>query len=206
MKNVFLLLLFMANMAFGQLERPTQLEDYSKSSEILRAKSQPDSQWIIKQLDSLKFIDEMPYICKSGVCGSKIYWDAVRLGESGIELLIDKLDDSTTTAANVILFGGNYTVADIAYNALSEIIHDIPTFKLLGVSFDKKGCGYCSYWRHLNKKYSNRQKFKKAVKNWYHQHKGNLVWVKSDDFSTCDCHGKHPNGGHFEVKPNIKSR
>ena len=161
-------------------------------------------QEVIKQVDSLKFVKEMPYICDVGNCGDNLYWEAVRLGKSGIELLIDKLDDTTSTTANVVLFGGNFTVADIAFNALSEIIHDIPTFELLGVPFDNDGCGYCSYWQHLNKDFSNRQKFKEAVNKWYHKNKENLVWVKSNDFATCDCRGQHPNGGHYKLKTDKK--
>lgn len=161
-------------------------------------------QEVTKQMDSLKFVKEMPYICETGICGDKLYWDAVSIGRSNIEPLIDKLDDTTSTIANVVLFGGNYTVADIAYSTLSEIIHNIPTFDLLGVPFDHEGCGYCSYWQHLNKDFSNRQKFKEAVKNWYHKKKDNLVWVESQNFSTCDCRGQHPNGGHYELKTDKK--
>lgn len=161
-------------------------------------------QVVINQIDSLKLVKEMPYICKTGICGDKLYWEAVSVGRSNIELLIDKLDDTTSTTANVVLFGGNYTVADIAYSTLNEIIHNIPTFDLLGVQFDQEGCGYCSYWQHLNKSFTNRQKFKEAVKNWYYKNKDNLIWVESNNFATCDCNGKHPNGGHYELKTDTK--
>jgi hypothetical protein len=159
-------------------------------------------QEVIKQMDSLKFVNEMPYICETGICGDNLYWEAVVIGKNNIELLIDKLDDTTSTTANVVLFGGNYTVADIAFDALTEIIRDIPIFELLGVPFDKEGCGYCSYWQYLNKDFLNRQKFKRAVRSWYHKNKDNLVWVESNDFATCDCRRKHPNGGHYRVKKN----
>jgi hypothetical protein len=172
-------------------------------------------QEVIKQVDSLTFVKEMPYMCHDYVevdkrhpltigCGDELYWNVVRLNNNGIELLIAKLDDTTTTNAPVPLFGYNYTVADIAYTALQEIIHNIPTFDLLGVPFDQEGCGYCSYWQHLNKDYFNRQKFKETIKNWYHKNKGNLVWVENNNFATCDCSGKHPNGGHFELKTDTK--
>jgi hypothetical protein len=168
-------------------------------------------QEVITQIDSLKFVKEMPYNCGDYVetnkrnpltigCGDELYWNSVKLNGNVIELLIDKLDDSTTTNAPVPFFGYNYTVADIAYTALQEIIHDIPTFDLLGVPFDKEDCGYCSYWQHLNKDFSNRQKFKETVKNWYHKNKDHLVWVEGNNFATCDCNGEHPNGGHYELK------
>lgn len=157
-------------------------------------------QELVKQVDSLKFVKEMPYNCQTGICGDNLYWQTVKLKKNTIELLIDKLDDTTSTASNVVLFGGNFMVADIAFKALSEIIQDIPTFELLGVPFDKEGCGYCSYWQHLNNDFSNRQKFKAAVRNWYHKNKDNLIWVKNNNFSTCECRGNHPNGGHYELK------
>lgn len=168
-------------------------------------------QEVIKQVDSLKLVKEMPYMCQDYIevnkrnsltigCGDELYWNVVRLNKNGLELLIAKLDDTTTTNSPVPLFGYNYTVADIAYTALQEIIHNIPTFDLLGVPFDKDGCGYCSYWQHLNKSFANRQKFKEAVKNWYHTNKDILVWVESNNFSTCDCSGQHPNGGHYDLQ------
>ena len=104
------------------------------------------------------------------------------------------------TSAYVPNLGGQYAVADVAYAALEEIIKDIPTFSLLGVKFDKKGCGYCAYWDHLRKNIRNRLKFQANVRKWYNKNKSNLVWVTSNVFLTCDCHGIHPNGGHFELK------
>ncbi len=156
-------------------------------------------QTMIELVDSLKFIEKMPYICETDSCGDPLFWEVVGFGL--IELLMDKLDDTTLTAAEAPLSGYHYTVADIAFNALREIIHDIPTFELLGVPFDKEGCGYCSYWRHLNENFANRQKFKAAVIKWYHKNKDNLTWVWSDHFATCDCKGKHPVGGHLQFRP-----
>lgn len=164
-----------------------------------------------KQIDSLKFISEMPYICEGQLelhhnlpvnCGDLLYWKVVVLKDQAIPLLMDKLDDTTATEAIIPYFGYRYTTADIAYTALEEIIHNIPTFKLLGTKFDKKGCGYCSYWRHLYKSFKNRQKFKEAVIKWYEKNKTNLVWTGSNDFASCDCRGQHPNGGHYELKNN----
>lgn len=156
-------------------------------------------QEVVAQIDSLKYVQQMAHGCENAICGDPIYWKAVQLGDNGIELLIDKLDDSTPTTAKVVLFGGNYTVADIAYNALNEIIHDIPTFELLGVPFDKAGCGYCVYWNHIRKSDANRRAFKEAVRIWYHRNKNKLVWVESNKFATCDCGGNHPNGGHYKM-------
>ena len=154
-----------------------------------------------KKIDSLLYIDNMPYICNGLTqCGDKIFWNVVKLKEKGIPLLIKKLNDSTITKARVTLFGGYYTVADIAYVALNEIVHGIPTFELLGINFDQEGCGYCSYWQFLRKDSQNRLNFKLAIEKWYNENKKNLVWISNNKFSSCDCSGKHPNNGHYEVK------
>lgn len=163
---------------------------------------------VVQQVDSLRFVKEMPYIGEYGIngnlsaCGDVLFWKVVMLRDNAIEALIDKLDDTTQTAAIVPNLGYHYTIADIAFSALSEIIHNIPTFELLGVSFDKDGCGYCAYWHYVNEGFKNRQKFKAAVRTWYHSNQYTMEWVESNDFETCDCSrgGKHPNGGHFEVQ------
>ena len=161
------------------------------------------------QIDSLQYVNDMPYICRDNVennnelsigCGDKVFWNVVKQKKKAIPFLLEKLNDSTMTVANVPNFGYNYSVADIAYVALEEIIHDIPTFELLGVEFDQEGCGYCSYWQHLNKNYQNRKNFKIAIQNWYDSNKDKLVWVENNEFSSCDCSGTHPNNGHYELK------
>jgi hypothetical protein len=170
-----------------------------------------------KLIDSLRFVTEMPYACEVILdsnaphnrdtmiynvgCGDRFFWQVVKGKQEIIPLLLDKLDDTTQTEASVPYFGGQYTVADIAYTALQEIIKDIPTFELLKIKFDTKGCGYCSYWNYLRKHIKNRRKFKVAVAGWYDKNKANLYWVTSNQFLTFDISGfNHPNGGHFELK------
>ncbi len=160
------------------------------------------------QIDSLQYVKDMPYICRGNVennelsvgCGNKIFWDVVKQKEKAIPSLLEKLSDSTMTEANAPNFGYFHTVADIAYVALREIIHGIPTFELLGVEFDQEGCGYCAYWQHLNKDYQNRKNFKIAIQSWYNSNKDNLIWIESSSFSSCDCSGTHPNRGHYKLK------
>lgn len=155
-----------------------------------------------KLADSLRFVNNMPYICETGDgfgCGDKIFWRVVQQKQTVVPVLIDMLADTTTTLATVPNFGGQWTVGDIAYNGLQEIIKGIPTFDLLGIKFDDKGCGYCAYWNYLRKDIRNRKKFQTRVRDWYVKNKANLVWVISSDFMTCDCSGNHPNGGHFEL-------
>lgn len=153
--------------------------------------------------DSLRYVKDMPYICETGDgfgCGDRIFWRVVQQKEKVIPVLIDLLVDTTTTSATVPNFGGQWTVADIAFTGLQEIIKDIPTFDLLGVEFDNNGCGYCVYWNHLRRDIRNRRKFQAKMREWYDRNKVNLVWVRSNEFMSCDCRGEHPNGGHFELR------
>jgi hypothetical protein len=82
---------------------------------------------------------------------------------------------------------------------LQEIIADIPTFELLGIEFDKHGCGYCSYWYHVRENNRNRKNFQKAVRNWYEENKNQLVWVESFHSATGDCFIV-PTKGHYKVQ------
>lgn len=156
-----------------------------------------------KLIDSLKYVTNMPYVCetedKAG-CGDRFFWNVVKQKQLIVPFLIDALTDTTTTQAAVPNIGGQWTVADIAYHALTEIVQGIPTFELLGVPFDNEGCGFCSYWNRLRSDIGNRRKFQTNVSEWYDQNKTQLVWVESNEFQTCDCRGTHPNGGHFELR------
>lgn len=152
--------------------------------------------------DSLKFVTDVPYICEDSIfsnyklgCGDRIFWRVVQQKKSIISFLIDKLDDTTQTAISVPNFGEYYTVADIAYTAMQEIIADIPTFELLGVPFDKAGCGYCAYWNYLREDISHRRHFQKEVRKWENRLGGR--WIESPEVLTGDCPFPHPNGGHY---------
>lgn len=171
-------------------------------------------QSVKEKLNRLSDVTEVPYACegtgestKSDTiiynigCGDKIFWDVVRCKLDAVPGLINKLSDTTQTKAAVPYFGGQYTVADVAYVALSEIIDGIPTFKLLGTTFDTTGCCYCSYWNYLRSNLKNRNNFRESVFRWYVKNRTKLVWVKSDEVLTFDvCAFRHPNAGHFEVR------
>lgn len=170
---------------------------------------------IISKIDSLKFVSKIPYICEiiydgdsnlkedsfpySFGCGDKIFWNAVQLKGSAILYLIEELDNLGETPASFPNQGGQCHVADIAYIVLEEIVHGIPTAALLDVDPDDFDCGYCYYHLTLADK-KNRKKFKKAVYDWYQENKQYMIWVSNNQFGTCDCSGKHPNGGHYEIK------
>jgi len=147
-----------------------------------------------KLTDSLKYVEEVPYIRN---CDDPIFWRIVSKGLDIVPHLIDKMTDTKQLDYYVPNFGGKYTVADIAYQALEEIIGDIPTFELLGIEFDKSGCGYCTFWWHVRESKKNRKLFLQAVRKWYNDNKDALVWVESSHTVTGDCF--RPGGGHYEV-------
>jgi hypothetical protein len=157
----------------------------------------------IKNLvDNLKFVKDIPSICRDSVyfnetlgCGDRIFWRVVQEKKAAIPFLMDKLDDTTQTIVPVPFFGGYYTVADVAYVVMQEIIADIPTFQLLGVSFDEEGCGYCAYWNYLREDFSHRKHFQREVRQWEKRLGGR--WVEDPKVLTCDCQFPHPNGGHY---------
>ncbi len=98
-------------------------------------------------------------------------------------------------------FGGVYTVADVAYVALQEIIADIPTFDLLGVPYSEM-YGYNVYWWHVRESRRNRRNFRRAVRGWYEENRDNLVRMESSLSVTGDTNFVPPPGGHYVVKRN----
>jgi hypothetical protein len=152
-------------------------------------------------VDSLRYVDKVPH-CLDAVSDQidtkAIFWRIVKLKDEAIPILLDKIDDTTTTSALVRHFGGYYTVGDLAYVALQEIVHSIPTFELLGVPFDTNGCGYCAYWQHLSD-FSNRQKFKIALKNWFDKNQQNLVWTEYK-WKGEECFYRNPNNGYYDPR------
>ena len=153
-------------------------------------------------IENLASITDIPYIGKYGElgCGDVIFWELVEKKLEIVPLLIEKVNDTTKVNVYVPNFGGKYTVGDAAYVVISEIIKGIPTFELLDIEFDNEGCGYCAYWFHLRSSVENRNKFQKALSNWYKKNKNRLIWVEDNHILTGDCGGVHPNKGHYKVE------
>ena len=157
-----------------------------------------------KKVEDLKFVKEMPYIPE--LSGDSLFWTVVTEKLPIVPLLIEKLDDTTVTEAAVHNFGGYYTVADVAYRAIGEIIHSIPTLDLAEDSkLAEPREGYWGYWHYIRRSYENRKKFKARVKKWYAKHKNQLEWVEDNrkyrnarnwKFEP----GKYPPGGYYKVK------
>ncbi len=155
--------------------------------------------------DSLRSVTDVPYIGeyenRMGIgCGDYTFWNIVDQKLIIVPYLINEL--TNTTEVNIVVpnFGGKYTVADITYQIIQEIVKGIPTFELLGIEFGKDSCGYCTYWNHLRESIQNRISFQAALKSWFQKNKDNLVWVISNESLTGDNWGTRPVNGHFEIK------
>ena len=153
-----------------------------------------------KLADSLRYVTDVPYIEN---CNDSVFWKIVRAGKPIVPHLIDKMTDTRDLEKDVYVrfFGGKYTVADIAYVAIQEIIAGIPTFEHLGVPVHEE-CGYCSYWYYVRESKKNRKKFQKAVRNWYEENKDYLIWWESSHSVTGDCFIA-PTKGHYIVRHKI---
>jgi len=146
-------------------------------------------------VDSLRYITQDPYL---GNCSDPVFNEVVRKGKAIVPDLINKMTDTRKLKGMYVpITGGEYTVADIAYIAIQEIISDIPTFELLGFPLDEI-CGVCSYFRYVRESKKNRKKFQKVVREWYEENKDNLIWV--DDLGSIMCEGFSPAGGHYVLQ------
>jgi hypothetical protein len=153
----------------------------------------------------LREVADMPYICSDlcvggDGCGDAAFWAVVRDGLDALPLLVELLDDASPTRAVVPNFGGSYAVGDVALEAIEEIVHHIPTFELVGVTFDSE-CGGCAWWRFVRASPANRARVKKAVAAWLRNAKPKLVRSSSNGFENLDCvdYCTHPAGGHYEL-------
>ncbi|AZA98500.1 hypothetical protein EG359_02270 [Chryseobacterium joostei] len=135
-------------------------------------------------VEDIKNIQQVPYIAN---CNDTIFWSLVKQGKDNIPSLIDKLTDETVlNDVYVPMFGGKYTVADVALTILNEKIKDIPIFELIGQKFSED-CGYCTYWYFVRESKNNRRFLQKNLKKWYQENENKLIWVQSENSLTGDC-------------------
>lgn len=153
------------------------------------------------KIDNLRYINAMPYIPE--LSGDSLFWVVVKEKKAIVPYLINKLSDTTKTAATVPNFGGYYTVSDIAYKAINEIIPDIPTLELAEDSNNPEPRdGYSGYWNYTRRSYTNRLNFQSNVRQWYNKNKSNLKWIKyTEKFRTAPDWkfktSQHPAGGYY---------
>ena len=132
-----------------------------------------------------------------------MYWETVKRGKEIIPHLIAIIDDTMSTEAYVPNFGGNYTVGDVSFTILKEIVHDIHWEEFIdGYDPDK---GYGNYWQYVRGGLENRKVLKSKLQEWYGVKENSIVWVKDTTNHRAIPNWyykdkKHPAGGYFVVK------
>ena len=145
-------------------------------------------------------IKEVRYIPE--LTGDSIYWEIVKCGINNVPNLIDMMNDTTETMASVPNFGGQYTIGDIAYCCLEDIVR-IRGNKLIPDS--AKNGGQNTYWAYLRNGYNNRLAFQKEVRLWFQKNKRNLKWKEDKlEYRTGDNwkfpSKTHPAGGYYVIR------
>jgi hypothetical protein len=154
---------------------------------------------IRRAVDSLRAVTWMGYGCEDIAgslehCGDmEPFWRVTKFGKKALPYLISVLDDTTQTQVAVPYMGYQYTVGDIAFEAIQTIVPSIDDWQFVPVKFDSADCGGCTYWRYVNKDIAHRKKIKGLVRKWYTQNENKLVWVRSDD-------RHYPPGGYYTVR------
>jgi hypothetical protein len=114
--------------------------------------------------------------------GDSIYWNLVKGKKSIVPYLINEIDNVSQTKAPIGYVGRNYTVGEVAIEALYEIIRDLPD----RLSLIKYWRGYeedeafNNYWYYMAESKQNRLLFKKQIEKWYNKNGQSLIWVSDN--------------------------
>ncbi len=141
------------------------------------------------QVDSLKYISGDLFECNS------LSWRIIANKKDAIQLLIDKLDDTTQTQAKYHCKTSNLQVGDIAFLTLERILA-LPFFVVTGIQFDlyENGCQTGTF-EYIE---SNRIKFKEQVQDYYDKKKDNLKWQQFNSNKLTPCHLQNQINGRYE--------
>lgn len=161
---------------------------------------QNDNSKLIYQIQK---ITEMPDYFE--LSGDSIYWSLVKRKMEIVPQLLEIVDDTTATKSTIKYQGRNYTVGEVAVDALYEIIRDFP--KKIDLIRDWKKFdeseAYNNYWYFMAENSENRSQFKQKLKDWYSSNKGNLIWVSDNNKyrrSEMDEPKHHPSKGYYKLK------
>jgi hypothetical protein len=132
--------------------------------------------------------------------GDSLFWEIVKCKLEIVPYLIRKLDDKTPSGATEKMEDTvyTYTVADIAYFAMDEIIYGMPIDYFLGKPWWEKP-EYWPYWKVVNSP-GARKIFRKRAHQWFDENKDRLVFRSCENWQACEIYGKHPNGGYYVLK------
>jgi hypothetical protein len=141
------------------------------------------------QVDSLKYLSGDPFDCNS------VTWRIISNKKDAIQLLIDKLGDTTLTTATDKCKKTSLRVGDIAYLTLNRIL-PLPFFAVTGMQCDvfEDGC-QIGVFEYIE---SYRPKFKEQVQAYYDKKKDNLKWRQLDSNHLTPCYIKNNIKGQYE--------
>ncbi len=144
---------------------------------------------IKSQVDSLKYLSGDPLDCNS------VTWRIIANKKDAIQVLIDKLDDTTTVKAIDKCKKEYLRVGDIAYLTLKKIL-PLPFFAVTGMQMDviENGC-QLGIFEYIE---DNRIKFKGQVQVYYDKKKEKLKWRKLDSNQLTACYIKNNIKGQYE--------
>lgn len=155
----------------------------------------------------IKHVQDVPYMPElQGDCPDSVYWSLVREGLGVVPSLIDCISSSDSTQIMIPNRGGHYTVGDIAFAIICDIIHGLPIqdFFLNGV-VDERNIGPITYNSFISSSECNRRMLQRQLRRWYRKNRHRLIWITDDSEWRIadDCwliSNKHPAGGYFKVK------
>lgn len=144
---------------------------------------------IKQQADSLKYVKGDVFECSS------LTWKIIACKKDAIQILIDKLDDTTMTKATYKCKPAGLHVGDIAYLTLEKIFA-LPLFAVTGMQFDviQDGCRI-GVFEYID---ANRAKFKGQVQAYYNKKKAHLKWRQLDSNHLTPCYIKNNIKGLYE--------
>jgi len=156
-------------------------------------------------LTELKRINDVPYLPEShGNCPDSIYWNIVKEGLDVIPALIDHITSTDSTQITIPNWGGYYTIGDIAFAIICDIIHELPLqdFYTKGI-INTENETYITYHSFVCSSQKNRQILKRQLKKWYRMHRPELIWVMDDSewIPPKNCEyvlKRNPAGGYYK--------
>lgn len=151
---------------------------------------QQTTEKIKQKVDSLKYVSGDPHECNT------ILWKIAACKKDAIQLLIDKLDDTTSTQATDICKKTNLRVGDLAYMTLGMMLSGqfFDSAMPPSESMDMNGC--TGAFEYLE---ANRMKFKTKLQAYYTQNKSRMKWMESSEFAIMPCEVENNINGHYYV-------
>jgi hypothetical protein len=141
------------------------------------------------QVDSLKYLSGDPFDCNF------VTWRIIENKKEAIQILIEKIEDTTLTNTTDKCKTTNLRVGDLAYLTLKRIL-PLPFFAVTRMQCDviKDGC-LVGVFEYID---ANRTTFKGQVQTYYDKKKDNLKWRQLDRNHLTPCHIQNNIKGQYK--------